>query len=82
MAERAEVVVVGGGVIGTSIAFHLTRLGMRDIILLERSHLAAGSTGRSVGIVETTYSTDVNVGLAKIGWEELRRFPEVTGETA
>jgi len=82
MAERAEVVVVGGGVIGTSIAFHLTRLGMRDIILLERSHLAAGSTGRSVGIVETTYSTDVNVGLAKIGWEELRRFPEVTGHTA
>lgn len=82
MTERAEVVVAGGGVIGTSIAFHLTQLGVEDIVLLERSHLAAGSTGRSVGIVETTFSTELNVGLAKLGWEELRRFPEVTGHTA
>ncbi|OGS61632.1 MAG: hypothetical protein A3K59_00495 [Euryarchaeota archaeon RBG_19FT_COMBO_69_17] len=82
MAERADVVIIGGGVIGTSVAFHLAKLGMRDLLLLERSHLAAGSTGRSVGIVETTYGTDVNVAMAKIGYEELRRFPEVTGETA
>src|SRR4030067_735025 len=82
MAERADVVIIGGGVIGTSVAFHLAQLGMRDLLRLERSHLAAGSTGRSVGIVETTYGTDVNVAMAKIGYEELRRFPEVTGETA
>ncbi|HEY5606344.1 MAG TPA: FAD-binding oxidoreductase [Thermoplasmata archaeon] len=82
MAERAEAVIVGGGVIGTSVAFHLAKLGLTDVVVLERSHLAAGSTGRSVGIVETTYSTDVNVGLAKLGWEELRRFPDVTNHTA
>lgn len=82
MDERADAIVVGGGVIGTSIAFHLAQLGMTDVLLLERSHLAAGSTGKSVGIVETTYSTDVNAALAKVGWEELRRFPEVTGHTA
>ncbi len=82
MVERADAVIVGGGVIGTSIAFHLSRLGMTDIVLLERSHLAAGSTGKSVGIVETTYATDVNVALAKAGWEELRNFREVTGHTA
>src|SRR3972149_257054 len=82
MAERADVVIIGGGVIGTSVAFHLAKLGMRDLLLLERSRRAAGSTGRSVGIVETTYGTDVNVAMAKIGYEELRRFPEVTGETA
>ncbi len=73
---------MGGGVIGTSIAFHLAHLGMTDVVLLERSHLAAGSTGRSVGIVETAYASDVNVSLAKRGYEELSRFDEVTGETA
>lgn len=82
MDERAEVVIVGGGVIGTSIAFHLAQLGMTDVVLLERTHLAAGSTGKSVGMVETTYSTEVNVALAKAGWDELRRFPDITGHTA
>lgn len=82
MDERAEVVVAGGGVIGTSIAFHLSKLGVTDVLLLERATLASGSTGRSVGIVETAYDTEVNVALAKRGYEELSRFPEVTGETA
>ena len=82
MSERADVVVVGGGIIGTSIAFHLAKLGVPDVLLLERSHLAAGSTGKSVGIVEATYGTEVNVALAKHGYDELSRFHEVTGETA
>ena len=82
MDERAEVVVAGGGVIGTSIVFHLAKLGVTDVLLLERATLASGSTGRSVGIVETAYGTEVNVALAKRGYEELSRFPEVTGETA
>jgi len=82
MTERAEVVIAGGGVIGTSIAFHLAKLGLTDVILLERAHLASGSTGRSVGNIETAYATDVNVVLAKLGYEELSRFPEATGATA
>src|SRR3972149_104400 len=82
MTERAEVVIAGGGVIGTSIAFHLAKLGLTDVILLERVHLASGSTGRSVGNIETAYATDVNVVLAKLGYEELSRFPEATGATA
>src|SRR3989304_2885807 len=63
MAERADVVIIGGGVIGTSVAFHLAKLGMRDLLLLERSHLAAGSTGRSVGIVRTTDGADGAAGM-------------------
>ena len=82
MKRRAEAVVIGGGVIGTSIAFHLAKLGLRDILLLERSHLAAGSTGRSVGLIETNYALDVNVALAKRGYDELSRFPDITGGTA
>jgi sarcosine oxidase subunit beta len=82
MERPAEAVVIGGGVIGTSVAFHLAKLGLRDIVLLEQSHLAAGSTGRSVGLIETNYALDVNIALAKRGYEELRRFAEVTGGTA
>ena len=80
--EKADVIIVGGGVIGTSIAFHLAKRGITDVVLLERSHLASGSTGKSVGIVEATYATDVNVALGKAGYEELSHFPEVTEETA
>ncbi len=82
MDRPVEAVVIGGGVIGTSIAFHLAKLGLRDILLLEQSHLAAGSTGRSVGMVETNYTIDVNVALAKRGFEELSHFADVTGGTA
>ena len=82
MVRNAEAVVIGGGVIGTSVAFHLAKLGLRDVVLLERSHLAAGSTGRSVGLIETNYAIDVNIALARRGYEELSRFPEVTGGTA
>ncbi len=82
MEDRAEAIVVGGGVIGTSIAFHLAKLGLRDVLLLEQSHLAAGSTGRSVGMIETNYALDVDIALAKSSFEEFRRFEEVTGGTA
>lgn len=82
MTRKAEAIVVGGGIIGTSVAFHLAQLGMEDVLLLEREHIASGSTGKSVGMVETVYSTDVNVAMAQVGYEELRRFREITGHTA
>ncbi len=82
MKSRAEAVIVGGGVIGTSIAFHLAKLGVRDLVLVEQSHLAAGSTGRSVGIIETNYALEPDVALAKMGYEEFSRFEEITGGTA
>ena len=82
MERPVEAVIVGGGVIGTSIAFHLAKLGLRDLLLLEQSHLAAGSTGRSVGLIETNYALDVDVALAKRGFEEFSHFADVTGGTA
>ena len=57
MSRRAEVVIVGGGVTGASIAFHLAAAGDRDVLLLERRTLASGGTGRSVGIVRQLYPT-------------------------
>ena len=57
MSRRAEVVIIGGGVAGASIAFHLAAAGVRDVLLFERRFLASGGTGRSVGIVRQLYPT-------------------------
>lgn len=48
MKEDAEVVIIGGGVLGTSIAYHLAKQGMKDVVLLEKSELTAGSTWHAV----------------------------------
>lgn len=49
MQERAEVVIIGGGCVGTSVAYHLAKLGVPDVVLLEKSELTAGSTWHAVG---------------------------------
>lgn len=51
LPEHAQVVIVGGGVIGASIAYHLTKLGWRDVVLLERRQLTAGTTWHAAGLI-------------------------------
>ena len=51
LPDRARVVIVGGGAIGTSIAYHLTKLGWRDVVLLERRQLTAGTTWHAAGLI-------------------------------
>jgi glycine cleavage system aminomethyltransferase T/glycine/D-amino acid oxidase-like deaminating enzyme len=51
LPARARVVVVGGGVIGTSVAYHLTKLGCTDVLLLEQGHLSGGTTWHAAGLV-------------------------------
>jgi len=55
--ERARVVVVGGGVIGTSVAYHLAHLGVPDVVLLERDRLTSGTTWHAAGLMATFGST-------------------------
>jgi heterotetrameric sarcosine oxidase gamma subunit len=57
LPERARVVVVGGGVIGTSVAYHLAHMGCSDVVLLERSRLTAGTTWHAAGLMVTFGST-------------------------
>ena len=48
MKEEAEVVIIGGGALGTSFAYHLAKRGLKDVVLLEKSELTAGSTWHAV----------------------------------
>lgn len=65
MVKRsAEVVVIGGGVNGTSVAFHLAKAGMTDVMLVERWHLGAGATGKSGALVRMHYSNKPETELA------------------
>ncbi len=67
----ADAVIIGGGVNGTSTAFHLASLGVRKITLVERRHLAAGATGKSGSLVRMHYTNEPESRLA---WESLKVF--------
>ena len=79
MNRRAEVVIIGGGVTGASIAFHLAGLGVRDVLLLERRFLAAGGTGRSVGIVRQLYPTAETSQMVVRSLAAFRGFHDAVG---
>ena len=57
LPQRARVVVVGGGVIGCSVAYHLAQMGWKDVVLLERDRLTSGTTWHAAGLMVTFGST-------------------------
>src|SRR6266446_4043580 len=78
-----EVVVVGAGVIGASVAWHLIRLGVRDVLVLERGATPGeGSTGRATGGFRAQFGTAIDVRLSLLAREKLRRFREEVGVDA
>lgn len=78
--QTAEVVIVGGGVVGASVAFHLAARGCRDVVVLERGARAGeGSTGRATGGFRAQFGTRVNVELSMLSREKLLRFRDETG---
>lgn len=82
MKGTADAVIVGGGVTGASIAFHLARAGMRDILVLERRFLGAGGTGRSVGIIRQLYPTAEAIRMVRRSLDVYRHFRDVVGGDA
>jgi 4-methylaminobutanoate oxidase (formaldehyde-forming) len=77
--DRARVVIVGGGVAGTSIAYHLTELGWSDVVLVERSQLTSGSTFHSAGLVGQLRSSVNLTKMMMYGVELYRRLARETG---
>ena len=73
--EKFDIVVIGGGVIGVSIAYHLARFGCRRVLLLERGQLGGGTTAQSSCILRTHYTVPENVALAKAAIAIFNDFP-------
>ncbi|MGI5412601.1 NAD(P)/FAD-dependent oxidoreductase [Streptomyces chartreusis] len=74
MNTHASVVVIGGGVMGTSIAYHLARGGVRDVVLVERDELASGSTSKAAGGVRAQFSDELNIQLGARSLQAFARF--------
>lgn len=81
--KPAAVAVIGGGVVGASVAYHLAARGQREVVILDRAAgPGQGSTGRATGGYRAQYATAINVRLSLLTREKLRRFAEDTGGDA
>lgn len=77
---QSQVVIVGGGVIGCSIAYHLTKLGWQDVILLEKSQLTAGTTWHAAGLVVTPSGDELSVELSTYTVDLIKSIEKETGQ--
>src|SRR6478735_1405711 len=79
MADRADVVVIGGGVIGVSTAFHLAKAGAGRVVLLERRYLGAGASGKSGAVVRMHYSNPYDASLAQLSLPYFQHWSDLVG---
>jgi sarcosine oxidase subunit beta len=79
MTLTADVVIIGGGVTGASTAFQLTRRGVRDVIVVDKSFVASGGTGKSSACVRQHYSTLETCRMILFALDCFERFEELTG---
>ncbi len=81
LPASAGVLIIGGGVMGASTAYHLALKGYKDIVLLEREpFFGMGATGKCAGGIRYQFSTEVNIKLSQISLPMLDRFEEETGQ--
>jgi sarcosine oxidase, subunit beta len=80
MANSADIVVVGGGVVGTSVAFHLASRRAGRVVLCERRHLAAGATGKSGALVRMHYANEPEARLAVASLPYFQHWNDLVGE--
>jgi sarcosine oxidase, subunit beta len=80
LPSSASVVVIGGGVMGLSTAYHLAARGIRDVVLLDKGALGSGSTCKAAGGVRAQFSDPVNVTLGARSLETFRNFPTIFGQ--
>ncbi|QYO66738.1 NAD(P)/FAD-dependent oxidoreductase [Leptolyngbya sp. 7M] len=73
--NKAEIVIIGGGVVGASVAFHLTERGYRDVLILERANVqGTGSTGAATGGVRAQFETDINIRMSLYSLDFLKNW--------
>jgi sarcosine oxidase subunit beta len=79
MNETADIIIIGGGVMGASIAYHLAKQGDGQVMLFERQALCNGTTGRSGAIVRQHYSNDFTIRMARDCLSVFQHFDELIG---
>ncbi|HEY2515685.1 MAG TPA: FAD-binding oxidoreductase [Polyangiaceae bacterium] len=72
--DRADVVIIGAGIMGLAIAYHLARLGMANVVVVDRSYLCGGASGRNGGGVRAQWSSEVNIQLMQESVRMCRDF--------
>ena len=77
--DSAQVVIVGGGAMGTSTAYHLAQLGVTDVVLCERETLGSGSTSKSAGGIRAQFADEINIRIALVSLFEFRNFEQKIG---
>lgn len=83
MTETADVVIIGSGIVGSSVAYHLARAGCTNVLVVEReAHQGKGSTGKSMGGVRAQFSTPVNIQMSRYSIDFFSKFDEVVGHPA
>jgi sarcosine oxidase, subunit beta len=83
LVETADVVIIGSGIVGSSVAYHLAQAGCTNVLVLEReAHQGKGSTGKSMGGVRAQFSTPVNIQMSRYSIDFFSRFDEVVGHPA
>ena len=79
LPDRARVVIVGAGIIGSSIAYHLTRAGETDVVMIERGTISNGTSWHAAGLVSQVRGTHALTALSRVNAETYARLPAETG---
>ena len=80
LPDRAQVVIIGGGVIGTSVAYHLTALGWTDVLLLEQGQLSCGTTWHAAGLVGQLRASEAGTRLVQYSTQLYEQLEAETGQ--
>lgn len=81
MKNKAEIVIIGGGIIGSAIAFYLAKKGKKDVVILEKDKfIGAGATAKCAGGIRAQFSSEINVKISLMAENLLEKFEEETGE--